>query len=358
MSDPSSGAAGEAIACTWMRGGTSKGGFFRSEHLPSDPELRDTVLARIFGSSDARQIDGMGGGHPLTSKAAIVGPSTHPECDVDYLFLQIQPDTGAVSDSQNCGNILAGVGPFAIETGLVEPGDPETRVRVHMTNSRSRADLTIQTPGGRVTYSGSAEISGVPGSHAPVLQSFFDTAGAQCGALLPTSNPVDMIAGTEVTLIDNGMPVVLLRAENFGLSGYEAIDDLEADELLKSKLETIRLEAGALMGLEDVSTKTTPKMCLVSPSRLGGLINTRTFIPHRVHQSIGVLAAASIVAGCALEGSVASGMIEQDLISPCRVQVEHPTGHLIVEMDWDGQTIHRTGFVRTARKLMEGKVFL
>ena len=265
--------------------------------------------------------------------------------------------TGEISDSQNCGNMLAGVGPFAIERNLVPAGNPETTVRIYMVNSQSRADLVVQTPGGEVTYSGEARIDGVPGGHAPILQNYFATAGAQCGALLPTGNEIDVVDGIEATLIDNGMPSVVLRASDFGLSGYEAPEELEALPELKSRIEAIRLKAGEMMGLGDVSGKTIPKMCLISAPRQGGIINTRTFIPHRVHEAVGVLAAASDAAACMVPGSVASGLAVFDPGDPGRVHVEHPTGALTVELEWKGGTVVRTGLLRTARKLMDGEVF-
>lgn len=361
MSDNASSreASGESkgIRCMWMRGGTSKGGFFLASDLPSDVEERNALLVRIMGHGDARQVDGMGGSHPLTSKIAVVSPSAHEECDVDYLFLQVQPDTGAISDSQNCGNMLAAVGPFAIERGLVSALDGETTVRVYMVNSDSRADLVVQTPGGRVTYEGDARIDGVPGTHAPIIQNYYGTAGAQCGALLPTGKQADVINGVNVTLIDNGMPSVILRAVDLGITGYERPGEIEAMAELKTRVEAIRLKAGQMMGLGDVSGQTIPKMCLISAPREGGIINTRTFIPHRVHETVGVLAAASDAAACMFPESVAKGLARFEEINPCRVDVEHPTGVLTVELEWEGGTVVRTGLVRTARKLMDGEVF-
>lgn len=347
----------DGVRCMWMRGGTSKGAFFLGQDLPADISERDAFIAKIMGSPDARQIDGMGGAHPLTSKVAIVWPSAREGCDVEYLFLQVQPDTGAISDSQNCGNMLAGVGPFAIERGLVNAEDGETCVRVYMVNSDSRADLIVETPEGIVTYKGNAQIDGVPGTHAPVLQNYFGTAGAQCGALLPTGNQIDVIDDVEVTLVDNGMPSVIMRASDFGLTGYEAPEDIEGDSRLKGRIDSIRLQAGKLMGLGDVSGATIPKMCLISAPRHGGIINTRTFIPHRVHKTVGVLAAASDAAACMFPNSVAKGLAAYEDINPCRVDVEHPSGALTVELEWDGDTIIRTGLLRTARKLMDGEVF-
>lgn len=349
--------AGRAIACMWMRGGTSKGGFFLASDLPEAVDVRNDLLVRLMGSPDPRQIDGMGGAHPLTSKIAVVSPSRLADCDVDYLFLQVQPDTGAISDSQNCGNMLAGVGPFAIERGLVRACDGETTVRVHLVNSASRADLVVQTPGGLVTYEGTARIDGVAGTHAPVMQIYQGTAGAQCGALLPTGNPRDVIDATEVTLIDNGMPSVILRASDFGLSGHETPAEIEAMTEVKERIEALRLKAGVLMGLGDVTDKTIPKMCLISAPRQGGIINTRTFIPHRVHETVGVLAAASDAAACMIGGGVAEGLAVFEPTNPCRVDVEHPTGKLTVELEWEGETVVRTGLLRTARKLMDGVIF-
>jgi 4-oxalomesaconate tautomerase len=347
----------DGIACMLMRGGTSKGPFFLASDLPDDAEARDAFLLKIMGSPDMRQIDGIGGAHPLTSKVAIVSPSEHKECDVDYLFLQVTPETGAISDSQNCGNMLAGVGPFSIERGLVNANDGETTVRVYMQNSSSRADLIVQTPKGTVCYDGDARIDGVPGTHAPILQNYYGTAGAQCGALLPTGRVIDTIQGIECTLVDNGMPSVILRAKDFGLSGYEPPDDLESNDDLKAKLEAIRLQAGDMMGLGDVSDKTIPKMCLIAAPRNGGIITTRTFIPHRVHQAVGVLAAASDAAACMFPNGVAKGIAQFDEVNPCRVDVEHPSGAMTVELEWKGETIVRTALLRTARKLMDGKVF-
>lgn len=340
-----------------MRGGTSKGPFFIASDLPADPSARDELLVRLMGSPDVRQIDGIGGAHPLTSKVAIVSPSRQAGCDVDYLFLQVQPDSGAISDSQNCGNMLAGVGPFAVERGLVSSNGDETTVRVFMVNSKSRADLIVQTPKGAVTYQGDTRIDGVPGTHAPVLQNYFGTAGAQCGALLPTGNEIDVIDGLEATLVDNGMPSVVIRAADFGLSGYESPAELEANTSLKGKIEAIRLKAGEMMGLGDVRDKTIPKMCVISAPQNGGIITTRTFIPHRVHEAVGVLAAASDAAACMFPNSVAKGLARFEEANPCRVDVEHPTGALTVELEWDGATVIRTGLIRTARKLMDGTIF-
>ncbi len=249
----------DGVRCMWMRGGTSKGGFFLKDDLPADPAARDALLLRIMGSPDPRQIDGMGGGDPLTSKVAVVSRSARPGVDVDYLFLQVSVERAAVSDAQNCGNILAGVGPFAVERGLVAVDGEATRVAIYMENTGQTAVATIATPGGRVRYEGDTRIDGVPGGAAAVALEFRDTAGSSCGALLPTGNAVDMVDGVAVTLIDNGMPCVVLAAADVGASGYEFRDELDEDQGLKSRIEAIRLKAGPLMNLGDVSDVSVPK---------------------------------------------------------------------------------------------------
>ena len=349
-----------AIPCTVMRGGTSKGLYFLARDLPADRLQRDQVLLAAMGSPDARQIDGMGGADPLTSKVAVIGPPSRPDADVDYLFLQVVVDAPRVDDSQNCGNLLAGVGPFAIEQGLVPARDGTTPVRIHMVNSASIAVAQIETPGGCPRYDGSARIDGVPGTAALILLEFLDVAGSTCGALLPTGRACDVVEGVEVTCIDNGMPVVLLRAADLGKTGYETPAALEADAALKARIDTIRLAAGALMNLGDVTAKTVPKMCLIAPPREGGALATRTFIPHRVHKAIGVLGAVSVATACVLPGSVADGIAQIE--AGRAIDVEHPTGFFTVEMEivWRDQTpdIRRAALLRTARKLMAGDIFV
>lgn len=344
------------IPCLWMRGGTSKGAYFLGSDLPADPVLRDGLLLRIMGSPDLRQIDGIGGGDPLTSKVAILGPSTHPDADVDYLFLQVFVDQALVSGAQGCGNILAGVGPAAIERGLVAAQGDETPVRIHMLNTGEVAVARVATPGGRVSYRGAARIDGVPGAHAAVPLMFQSLAGAMCGAMLPSGRAVDVIDGVACTLIDHGMPCVILRGADFGLTGNEACAVLEANTALRSRLEAIRLQAGPVMGLGDVSAASVPKMTLVFPPMAGGTIATRSFIPHRCHASIGVLAAITVAVACTLPEGPAQAVAaapEGDLF-----RIEHPTGaaEVIVARDASGQ-ISSAGALRTARKLFDGRVF-
>ncbi|WP_313200189.1 4-oxalomesaconate tautomerase [Rhizobium sp.] len=346
----------DGIPCLWMRGGTSKGAYFLAEHIPADPGVRDDLLLRIMGSPDARQIDGIGGADPLTSKVAILSPSSRDDADVDYLFLQVFVDQALVSDAQGCGNILAGVGPAAIERGLVAAKGDLTEVRIHMVNTGEVAVAKISTPGGRVSYAGDTEIAGVPGHHAAVPLLFENTAGAMCGALLPTGNNVDVIDGVETTLIDNGMPCVVMRATDFGLSGHETREEIEANDALKKRIESIRLQAGPMMNLGDVSKASVPKMTLVSAAADGGAISTRSFIPHRVHASVGVLAAVTVATATHLESSPAAALVNAP--PDGRYLIEHPTGamEVFLEIDAKGQ-VEAAGTVRTARKLFDGRVF-
>jgi len=352
-----------SIPCTIMRGGTSKGLYFLANDLPSDETLRDQVLLAAMGSPDMRQIDGLGGAHPLTSKVAVVSPSTRDDADVDFLFLQVVVDKAQVSDSQNCGNLLAGVGPFAIENKLVAAKENSTHVRIHMVNTGSIAIAKVETPKGEVSYEGQARIDGVPGTAAPIVLDFLDIAGASCGALLPTGNVKDLINGVEVTCIDNGMPVVILNAQDFSLAGNETPKEIEENTELKNKIEAIRLVAGELMKLGDVSKKTVPKMSLVSKAQNKGTLSTRTFIPHRVHEAIGVLGAVSVASACVLKGSVAHRVSGKSFnAGDCQLDIEHPTGFFTVELSFTDNNseikIERSALLRTARKLMSGEVFI
>ena len=341
-----------------MRGGTSKGGYFLRDDLPADTADRDAILLGIMGSPDIRQIDGLGGADPLTSKVAVVSKSERPGVDVDYLFLQVFVDQPIVTDAQNCGNILAGVGPFAIERGLVAAQDGETPVTIYMENTGQVAVARVKTPDGTVTYAGDARIDGVPGTSAPVPIAFQDTAGSSCGALLPTGNVVDVIDGAEVTMIDNGMPCVVMRASDMGITGEETPEDLEANAELRAKLEAIRLQCGPLMNLGDVAAKSVPKMTMVSAPRDGGVISTRTFIPHRCHKTIGVLGAVSVATACLLEGSPAYELAAKVEGQERTMPIEHPTGEMTVvaTLNADGD-VTSAAILRTARKLMDGEAY-
>lgn len=353
-----------AIPCMQLRGGSSKGLYFRAADLPVNSQLRQQVLLAAMcgsGPDDSRQIDGLGGGDPLTSKVAIVAPSSRPGADLDYEFVQVVVGGNATDGTQNCGNLLAGVVPFAIEAGLLKATNGETRARVFMVNSDSVCEVVVRTPGGRMEYAGEARIDGVPGTAAPVICNYMDTAGSACGELLPTGKVFDVIDGIRATCIDNGMPVVLLRAADLGRTGYETPAQLNGDTVLKARLERIRLEAGRLMHLGDVARKVVPKMCLIAPPQVGGVVQTRTFIPHVCHAAIGVLGAVSVATACVIPGTVAQGIAV--LPSDGEIySVEHPSGEFSVTLEIDPRgdcpIVRRAGLLRTARLLSRGEVLI
>jgi 4-oxalomesaconate tautomerase len=345
-----------------MRGGTSKGPFFIDRDLPGDVHLRDRVLLAVMGSPDARQINGIGGADPLTSKVAIVSRSSRQGIDVDYLFAQVAVDRAFVDVTPNCGNMLAGVAPFAIERGLLLPRDPVTPVTIYMVNTGNVAVAHVPTPGGQVAYEGEVSIAGVPGTAAAIRMDFLDTAGSVCGSLLPTGHTLDQIAGVPATLIDNGMPVVVLRAADFGKSGYETPADLDGDKQFKARLEEVRILAGERMGLGDVRSKVVPKATLIAPSQYGGQVSTRTFIPHQCHAAIGVLGAVTVGTACVLPGSIAGGIVSPTEGAVKRLSIEHPSGEFsvefAVEQEGDGLRVVRSSLIRTARALFRGEVLI
>jgi 4-oxalomesaconate tautomerase len=348
------------IRCMWMRGGSSKGGYFLASDLPSDEASRDALLLRLMGSPDARQIDGMGGAHPLTSKVAIVEKSSSADADVDFLFAQVAVDTSTVDTKPNCGNILAGVGPFALERGLVSASTPETRVRIRTLNTNTIVEAVVQTPDGRVEYEGEERIDGVPGTAAPIAINFLDAAGSVCGSLLPTGEVLDHILGVPVTCIDNGMPIVLMQASSLGCSGYESCAELESNIAMLRQLEGIRLQAGRRMGLGDVQNAVIPKMILAAAPSDGGALMTRSFIPTRCHASIGVFAAVSVATACLLPGSAVHGLAEPEEGRIKRMKIEHPAGYFEVRLEMGGTPqdplIERVGVIRTARALFDGAI--
>ena len=343
-----------------MRGGTSHGPFFRAADLPSDIATRDRVLLAALGSPDARQIDGIGGADPLTSKVGIVSAGTDG-VDLEFLFAQVSVKEPRVDTTPNCGNMLAAVVPFAIESGMVAARGATTTLRVLTRNTGTLCDIEVRTPGGRVEYAGNARIDGVPGTAAPVNINFLDTAGSVCGALFPTGNLIDGFDGVEVTCIDNGMPVVVMLAGDLGVTGYETREELNANTELKRRIESIRLQAGPAMKLGDVSKKVVPKMCLVSKPTQGGHINTRTFIPHDCHSAVGVLGAVTVATAAVTPGTVAQRVAEVPQGSRKTYSVEHPSGEFTVVLEMDAQKpneVARASLLRTARLLMRGEVMI
>lgn len=363
-----------AIPCLLMRGGTSKGPFFNEADLPADIATRDKVLLAALGSPDKRQIDGLGGAHPLTSKVGIVRKSNVPGVALDFLFAQLQPDKDTVDTTPNCGNMLAAVVPFALETGMLEVQGDQSTFRVLTLNTDMQCDITVDTRDGMVQYEGNARIDGAPGTSAPVTINFLDTAGSVCSGLLPTGKVRDTLtvsgAGFEpftldVTCIDNGMPLVMFKASDVGRTGYESVADMNADTELKTKIEALRLQVSVLMGLGDVSQKNFPKMTLIAPPQKGGAISTRSFIPHVCHDAIGVLAAVTVGTACVLEGSVCDGIAVMPAGAAKNVSVEHPTGEFSVALQTEsapqlpgGQNVTQAALLRTARLLMRGEAMV
>ncbi|MBI2961175.1 MAG: 4-oxalomesaconate tautomerase [Betaproteobacteria bacterium] len=351
-----------AIPCIVMRGGTSKGPFFIAADLPADAPTRDRVLLAAMGSPDSRQIDGLGGADPLTSKVGIVARSERPGVDLDFLFGQVLIDEGRVDTTPNCGNMLAAAGPFALERGLVQATGGLTKLRILTLNTGMVSEVSIETPAGRVNYEGQTRIDGVPGTAAPIPIVFLDVAGSVCGSLLPTGNVADVIDGVRATCIDNGMPVVVMRAEAFGLTGYESRDELNANRELKARIEAIRLPAGRMMNLGDVARKVVPKMSLVAPPRTGGSLCSRTFIPHECHAAVGVLGAVTLATAAVLPGSVAHGVADVPKGDRKLVSIEHPSGEFSIELTTEtaggGVTVKQAALLRTARMLMRGEVFV
>jgi 4-oxalomesaconate tautomerase len=344
-----------------MRGGTSRGPFFLDEDLPAETTRRDAILLAAMGSPDARQIDGLGGADPLTSKVGIVRRGQTPDVDLEFLFAQVSIKESRVDTTPNCGNMLAAVAPFGIETGLVATRGDVTTLRVLTRNTGTLSDIEVQTPAGRVEYAGDARIDGVPGTAAPINISFLDTAGSVCGSLLPTGRLVDRFDGIDVTCIDNGMPVVIMPAEALGVSGYETREQLNANAALKQKIESIRLKAGPAMNLGDVTKQVVPKMCLVAKPAAGGHISTRTFIPHDCHAAVGVLGAVTVATAAVLPGSVAHRYARVPDGTTKAVSVEHPSGEFTVVLTMNPtnpSAVEKAALLRTARLIMRGEVYV
>ena len=349
------------IPTIFMRGGTSRGPYFKADDLPKDVATRDRVLLAAMGSPDVRQIDGLGGADTLTSKVAIVSKSSRPGVDVDYLFAQVDVSKPIVDTSPSCGNMLAGVAPFAIETGLFPAADGETRVMIYNVNTESRIEAIVQTPGRQVQYTGDARIDGVPGTAAPIVLNFMDVVGSVSGKLLPTGNLRDVIDGIEVTCIDVAMPMIMMRAKDFGLTGYEGRPEINSNKELFARLEPIRREAGKRMGFGDVSDKVIPKVGLLSPPRDGGTITSRYLTPHALHAAHAVTGAVCVSSAVALEGTIAHELAKGDDANPRTIWIEHPSGQVDVRLEVKGKGKDMdviAGTLRTARPIMKGEVLV
>ena len=348
-----------------FRGGSSKGLYFNAKDLPTDETLRNQyILVAMEGSDlgDPRQIDGLGGGSSLSSKVAIISTSNTEGVDLDYYFIQVMIGKGKISTTQTCGNILAGVLPFAIESGMIQARHPTTSANINIVNTGGVCEVIVETPNGQVNYAGNAKVDGVTGTAAPILCNYLDTEGATCGALLPTGNALDIIDGIEMTCIDNGMPIVLLKANDFNITGYETKEELDNNAVLKEKLENIRLKIGYKMNLGDVKDQSIPKMCLIAPPQYGGIVSTRMFIPHVCHDAIGVLAAVSVATACILPKTITKNIASTPNPQSSTLSIEHPTGEFTVQLEShfkDGKLIiEKSGVMRTARLLSKGEVFV
>jgi len=350
------------IRCVIMRGGTSRGPFFLLSDLPSDPSTRDSVLLAAMGSPHEYQVDGIGGGMTLTSKVAMIAKSRRADADVDYLFAQVSVKEAIVDTKPNCGNMLVAVGPFAIEAGLIPAKHPETTVRIYNVNTDSIVEAIVQTPGGNVTYEGDARIDGVAGTAAPVGVNFTSAIGSVTGKLLPTGKALDIIDGVEVSCVDVAMPMILMRAGDFGKTGHETVAELDADSELFKRMEAIRIKAGALMGMGDVSKLVVPKIGLLSKSRNGGTIASRYFVPDACHAAHAVTGTACVAAACAIPGTVAAGLVQLPSAPQGMITIEHPSGTIAIDLDADftggREIIRRAALVRTARRLFEGAVLV
>lgn len=349
------------VPCLYMRGGTSKGPYFKLDDLPKDRDTRDRFLLAAMGSPDVRQIDGLGGADTLTSKVAVVGKSARPGVDVDYHFCQVDITRPLVDTNPSCGNMLSGVGPFAIESGMVEAKDGETRVVIFDINTQSKIEAVIQTPGREVSYLGDARIDGVPGTAAPVLLNFMDIVGSKSGKMLPSGKAMEKIDGIDVSLVDVCMPMMLLRAADLGLSGYEGRKEIDGNKDLLARIEKLRLEAGRRMGFGDVGDKVIPKVGLLAPPRETGAISSRYLTPHALHAAHAVTGACCVATACALEGSVASDLARMPPGNPRTVWIEHPTGmvDVVLTTKGSGPTMDVVcGILRTARPIMTGQVLV
>lgn len=351
-----------AISFHFFRGGTSRGPYFRREHLPEDRDTLARVLVAAVGSGHRLNIDGLGGGAAVTTKVAMLSRSETSDCDIDYFFAQVSVEDGLVDFKPTCGNILSGVGPAALEMGLIAPQGDVTRIRIHSVNTGAKVEAVERTPGGRVAYAGEAAIDGVPGTAAPIYLNFMDVVGSATGALLPTGALRDVIEGIEVTCMDVAMPIAIARAADFGLSGHETVEDFDANRDFYARMETIRREAGRRMGLGDVSKSVTPKFALLAPPRAGGTIAARYFMPWNCHPTMAVTGAQCLASCVLTPGTVAEGLFTPPEGTPALVLIEHPGGAIDVTVDYEtgpaGFTLKSAGLLRTARLLARGEVMV
>jgi 4-oxalomesaconate tautomerase len=351
------------IPFLFLRGGTSRGPYFLRSDLPDDEAHLSKVLVSVVGAGNPRNIDGLGGGVAVTTKVAMLSRSAEEVADVDYFFAQVAVDKPLVDYKPTCGNILVGVGPAAIEMGLVEAKDPETRVRIRAVNTGALVEAIVRTPGGRVEYEGETAIDGVPGTAAPVALDFVDVVGSRTGGVMfPTGRPIDVIDGVEVTCIDVAMPMMIARAQDFGLTGYETVEELDANRDLFARMEAIRMEAGRMMGFGDVAESVTPKIGLLAKARDGGHFAARYFMPWTTHPTLAVTGSQCLAACALAPETVAAGLVTPIGPSPATIMIEHPMGQMDVTVKYtrtnDRFEFHSAGVVRTARLIARGEVMV
>ncbi len=351
-----------AIPFLFFRGGTSRGPYFRREDLPEDQETLAEVLITVVGSGHKLNIDGIGGGAAVTTKVAMISKSKEVDCDIDYFFAQVSVEDRQVDFKPTCGNILTGVGPAALEFGLIAPQGDITRVRICSVNTGAKVEAVVRTPDGEVDYSGDTAIDGVPGTAAPIYLNFMDVVGSATGSFLPSGAVREKINGIEVTCMDVAMPICIARASAFGLSGCETAEDLDGNREFFARLEQIRLEAGRRMGMGDVSASVTPKFALLAPPRQGGTITARYFMPWACHPTMAVTGAQCLAACVLTPGTVADGFATLPQGVPALVRIEHPGGAIDVTVDYEtgpaGFVLKSAGLMRTARLLARGALMV
>lgn len=351
-----------AIPFLFLRGGTSRGPYLNRADLPEDRETLARVLAAMMGAGHPLNIDGIGGGAAVTTKVAMLSRSDDPESDVDYLFAQVAVDRPAVDFKPTCGNILVGVGPAAIEMGLVPAQGDVTTVRIRAVNTGARVAARVRTRDGAVVYDGDTAIDGVPGSAAPVELVFRDVTGGATGAMFPTGSRTDIIEGVAVTCMDVAMPMVVARADAFGLTGRESAAELDADRAFFERMESVRRAAGRLMGMGDISESVTPKFGLLAPAARGGSAAVRYFMPWSCHPSLAVTGAQCVAACLLCPGTVGTGLLDDRPPAPAHLALEHPMGALHVALDYAGDgdafEVLSAGLTRTARLLARGEVMV
>ncbi len=368
------------IPCVIMRGGTSKGIYIKSNHLPAAQEERDLAVLAIFGSPDVRQIDGLGGADPLTSKLAIIGPSTHDDADIDYTFAQVSIDRPVVDYAGNCGNISAGVGPFAVDEGFVSAVEPVTSVRIHNTNTGKILIAEVEVSGGRAKVTGDCKIAGVPGTGSKIMLNFAGTAGSSTGKLLPTGNVVDIIttlSGTiEASIVDCANPMVFVRAEDMGITGIESPQEIDSNDQLLSRLEEIRSEVAALIGMAENPAMATekspafPMIAMVSKAKeykdftTGNTIKTedisvvsRLMFMQVLHKTYAGTGTVCTGAAAKIPGTIVNEMVAED-DSVELVRIGHPAGVISIEAKVVEGKVERAAFARTSRRILEGSVYV